>query len=106
MIFCKVENKHSFNIFSKFLKIKSSYFDDLRNFCKRQIFVKLKITSVSTFGKLGRTDRVDYRGATKKFWKQKVLILMNWETFVKDFFFVKLIFSNKCDGHTDIQSGL
>ena len=64
MIFRKVENEHSFNIFSKFLKTKSSYFNDLR---------KLKITSVSTFGKLGQADRVDYRGATKIFENKKFL---------------------------------
>ena len=59
---------------------KTFIFDELRKFGKQQFFVKLKINTVSTFGKYRWMERVNYRGATKNF--------------------VKLIFSNKCDGHT------
>ena len=52
---------------------KSSLFDKLRNFYLRQIFVKLKISTVSTFWRFGRTETVSYGGATKFFFNKLFL---------------------------------
>ena len=46
---------------------KCSLINELRHFCKRWFFVRLKISTVSTFGKNGQPEKVVYRGATKEF---------------------------------------
>ena len=63
--------------YKNFFLTKCSLINELRNFCKRRFFVKLKISILSTFWKNGQPEKVVYSGATKNFVKQNVLILMN-----------------------------
>ena len=63
--------------------------DDLRNFCKRRFFVKLKISTLSTFWINGQPEKVVYKGATK-FFLTKCSYFDELRNFCKRQIFVKL----------------